>query len=172
MRHIFLFLAIATLNIHSLVSFGQSTLPSKPVSKIPEPLYIFNSNIIGNGLITKLNPKDFKSVIVYRGQEGPSVLNNLTSASVLSITYDGQIDSKSFAEIGLQNGLQGPIGVVLNGRKLSAEQSSTLRIAPEAIGQLRITPAVPGASEAIVSIQIVESTTNNQRHAPGTIMIR
>lgn len=165
-------LFIVTLSACAIRSHGQNPANSKPISKVKDPLYIFNSNIIGNGLIANLNPKDFKDVVVYKEQNGPSLLKNLTSSGILAITYDGKINSKSFAEIGLQLGLHGPLGFVIDGHKLDADQQATLRIAPEAIGQLNVTPATSANSETLVSVQIVESKTASQRNARGTVMIR
>jgi len=165
-------LFIVTLTTFAIRSHGQNPANSKPISTIKEPLYILNSNIIGNGLIANLNPKYFKDIVVYKEQDRPSLLKNLTSSGVLAITYDGKINSKSFAEVGLQLGLHGPLSFVINGHKLDANQQATLRIAPEAIGQLNITPATSANSETLVYIQLIEYKTTSQRNARGTVMIR
>ena len=170
--HLLRFLFIATLSACAIKSYGQGSVTNRPTNKNQEPLYIFNSNIIGNGLITSLNPKDFKNIVVYKEQDGPDVLKNLTSSGILAITYDGKINSKSFAEIGLQLGLHGPLSFVVGGLKLDAVQQSTLRIAPEAIGQLIVTPATSANSETLVNIQIVESKAASKENARGTVMIR
>lgn len=162
-------LSIATLTAYSTMSYGQ-----KPTSKSLEPLYIINSNVIANGLIPLLNPKDYSKIIVYKDNDAPERLKNLSSSGIIDITYEKPINSKSFAQIGLELGLHGPIGFVINGKKLDAAQLASLRIAPEAIGQLQVTPATSTASETVVSISIQtsESKITSQKNARGTVMIR
>ncbi|TGE18614.1 hypothetical protein [Hymenobacter elongatus] len=164
-------LFIATLCASSIISYGQATATSQALKQIPEPLFIINSVIIANGRIATIDPKDYKDLVIYREQTAPDLLKNL-AAGIIAITYDGQIESKSFAEIGRQHGVRGPLSVVLNGRKLSAEQVATLRIAPEAIGQVQVTRASNDSSETIVAIQLTVLKSNSKKHPAGTIMIR
>ncbi|GAB3637676.1 hypothetical protein GCM10027422_32660 [Hymenobacter arcticus] len=142
------------------------------MSNASEPLYIINGNIIGNSIISSLNSANFKGVIVYKNQDGPGILKNLSSTGIIAITYDGQISSKSFAEIGNQLGLHGSLSFIVNGHKLDATQLTGLRIVPEAIGTPHITKATLEVPETTVNIQTVESKSSAQRSAPGTIMIR
>lgn len=161
------FLFVATLTACSIMSYGQ-----KPTSNTLEPLYIINSNIIANGLIPLLNPKEYSNIIVYKDNDAPTPLKNLSSSGIISITYEKPINSKSFAQIGLELGLHGPLGFVINGNRLDASQVANLRIAPEAIGQLHVTPAISTASEAVVNIQTAVSKTTSQKNSRGTVMIR
>jgi hypothetical protein len=166
-------LLIAALSFRFFTSYGQDAATSQALGHLPEPLFIINSTIIANGLVAQLDAKNFKHIVVYKEQTAttPTLLKNLATG-IIAITYDGKVESKSFAKIGRQYGVQGPLSVVLNGRKLSPEQVATLRIAPEAIGQVQVTRATPGTSETIVAIQLAESKPDSQGHAPGTIMIR
>lgn len=151
------------------MSYGQASTVAQSMDKVPEPLYIINSNVIGNGFIEQLDPKKIKQVVVYKGQDGPTGLKNLTSGGVLAITYDGQIDSVPLAEVGAKQRGRGPVGFQLNGKKLDASQVASLRIVPEAIGQVLATTA---ASETVVNIRLAEGKAKNKPNAPGSIRIR
>lgn len=172
MRNHLRLLTIAALSACSMTSYGQGSSPNKSIHNIPDALRIFNSNIIGNGLESRLDSKKIKEIVVYKGQDGPGVLKDMTSAGILAITYDGQISSKSFAEIGAQYGLHSPLSFVLNGHKLDSAQLAFLRIAPEAIGKIAIIPAAAGTPETTVNIQLAEAKTASKSNAPGTVMIR
>ncbi len=154
------------------MSYGQSSTSNEPPNKTPEPLYILNSNIIGNGLISSLDQKNIKDLVIYREKTAPNSLQNLASTGIIAINYNGDINSKSFTEIGLQHGLNGPLVFILNGHKLDAAQIATLRIVPQAIGQLNIKLATAKSPETVINIQLAKSKTNSKNNPPGTIMIR
>ncbi|WP_354578259.1 hypothetical protein [Hymenobacter sp. UYP22] len=63
-----------------------------------------------------------------------------------------------------------PFRVVMNGRTLSAEQVSGLRIALGAIGQVCVTPATLQAPEAVIAIELAKA--KSVKHPPGSIFIR
>ena len=160
------------LNACFTTSYGQDLISAKPVNKVPEPFYILNSNIIVNGLVLSLDPKKISEVIIYRDKDAPDLLRNLASTNIVAMTYDGQISSKSFAEVGNELNLHSPFSFVIDGHKLNDAQMSTLRIVPEAIGQLKVIQATSNNQETTVNIQLVIPKKKSQKNPPGTIMIR
>ncbi|GAB2783012.1 hypothetical protein GCM10027175_21880 [Hymenobacter latericoloratus] len=155
-----------------MLSYGQSSSSDKSSGKLHEPIFIINSNIISNGIFTQLDPMSMNTMLVYRDTtKVPPIFKNLASLGIITVNYTRPIVSKSFAEIGIQQGIHGPFGVIINGRKLSPVQISTLRIVPEAIGRLRILPVIPTTSQPIIDIQITEykPVKNNK---PGQVYIR
>jgi len=167
-------LLIAASYASSFLSYGQDSPSRKSPYQIPDPIIIINSTIIANGFFDRLDPMDIKELFIYRESNTPSLLRNLTLAGVgiVAITYDKPVVSHSFTGIARQQGVRGPFRVVLNGQTLDAAQVATLRIAPEAIGQVQVTRATSGTAEALMTIKLVEAKTDSQRHPPGTIMIR
>ncbi|PJJ61110.1 hypothetical protein [Hymenobacter chitinivorans] len=165
-------LFLTTLSLCSATAYGQETATSKALKQIPEPLFIINSTIIANGRITTIDPKDYKDIMVYRNPTAPEILKNVTSGGIIAITYEGPIESKSFAQVARQHGVRGPVSIVLNGHKLSAEQAATLRIAPEAIDQVQVTRATADSAETTLAIQLTVLKSDSTKYPPGTIMIR
>ncbi|MBX0291605.1 hypothetical protein K3G63_14235 [Hymenobacter sp. HSC-4F20] len=166
-------LVLAGVSVSSVSSYGQGAASDKQtVSKIAEPLYIINSHIIGNGLVAQLNPADITKVVVYKPGSTPGSVGTLASTGILALSYTGWVASRSFAKIGRMHGVRRPFRVVLNGTPLNDEQIATLRIAPQAIGRLQVTPATSETAETTISIQLAEAPTSSQSRPPGSIMIR
>lgn len=173
MRNILLpLMLIAALNTCSTMSYGQVVNSKAPAAQIPDPVYIINTNIIANGVVLQLDSKKFGEILVYKNYNAPSLMKNLASAGIISITYNGQINSKSFLDISKDQGIIGSVIFAINGYQLDATQLSTLRIVPEAIGLMKVTAATSKVSATTISIQLTESNSNNYKKGAGTIMIR
>jgi hypothetical protein len=167
-------LLVSTVIVCSINSYGQSTY-SNSIPKIPEPLYLINSTIIANGIIRNLNKEHIKNIAIYRGHDEPNTLKDLSSTGIIDMTYDAQVESESFTELGLRLKLLSPIIFVINGHKLTSTQVNNLRISPKAIGKLKITLATLGTPETAVCIQLAEFGRNpqgSQVDNPSGVMIR
>ena len=160
---------VVALCFRFIPSHGQDTTTQQALSQIPEPLYIINSTIIANGLVAEIDPKAIKSIVVYKESSIPEQYRDI-AAGIVAIACDGKIKSRSFAAIGRQYGARGPIRVVLNGRVLNAAQAATLRIAPQAVGQVQVTAATAAIPATTVAIRL--AVAKPVQHAPGSIMIR
>lgn len=158
----------------AFASYGQATTSyERPKVELPDPLYVMNSTVIINGLIASFDPKDIESINVYKGKDEPPQLRNLGPAGILDITCSKRIKSESFAQIGRRLGLRGPSIFAINGYPVSAAALNSLRIAPEAIGQIHITQATPESPATRVDIWLTPfKAPNTSKHPPGTIMIR
>ncbi|MCB2377411.1 hypothetical protein LGH70_07455 [Hymenobacter sp. BT635] len=163
---------MAACSFNSISSYGQAPATGPARQPMPEPLYIINSTIIANGLVAEIDVQAIKNMVVYKGQSIPDELKNMTTTGIIAITYAGRIKSKSFAALGRQYGVRGPRSVVLNGHKLSPEQASTLRLAPEAIGQVLVIPPTADTAETLLTIQLAVSKPASHQYPPGTIMLR
>lgn len=108
---------------------------------------------------------------VYKDDNTPVDLKNLSSAGIVSVDYNGRIASESFAELGRRLGLQGPLYFTLNGHALNEAQVATLRIASEAIGQVHTTPA-SGTPGTVVNIALAAPQPDAQRRATSPVMLR
>ncbi len=166
-----------------LGSYAQETTSySRPQVPIPDPIIVLNSTIIINGVIADFTAQDTKEitkVMVYRGADTPSAeyraapyLKNL-GVGVLDITSSKQVPSQSFAELGRQLGLHGPLAFALNGHTLDAQAVAALRIAPAAIGQLHIMQPTTELPETRVDIWLVlPPKPDYSKYPPGTAFIR
>ena len=166
----------------TLVSHAQETTSySRPQVPIPDPVYVLNSTIIINGVIadfTAQEAKEVQKVVVYKGVDTPDSqdiapqLKNL-GVGVLDITSSKRVRSRSFAQLGRQLGLRGPLAFALNGHPLDAQAVAVLRIAPAAIGQLHIVQPTPELPETRVDVWLVDPPkTDYSKYPPGTIFIR
>lgn len=165
--HLLRFFLLAALIVRFNASYGQNKN-----KLIKEPLYIVNSNIIYNGLVSNLGPADIKNVSVYKGNKIPKVLDGISDTGVIQIETDKDFKSISFIDLAHQHGMQGPFRVVIDGHTLDAAQTSALRIAPEAIGQVQVAPATATTPEAVLIVQLAKPKEDSQKTAPGTIMLR
>lgn len=155
---------------------------TRPQVPFPDPVYVLNSTVIINGLLpefTQDETKKIKKVMVYKGLNSPPTqetvpyLLHLSPTGVIDITSSKRVRSKSFAQVGRQLGLRAPLQFALNGHPLDPQTVATLRIAPEAIGQLHILLPAPEQPITRVDIWLVlPSKTDPSKHAPGTIFVR
>lgn len=166
----------------TLVSQAQETTSySRPLGPIPDPVYVLNSTIIINGVLadfTVQDTKEIKKIVVYKGTDTPSAqdrapqLKNL-GVGVIDITSSKRVRSQSFAQLGRQLGLRGPLTFALNGHPLDAQTVAALRIAPAAVGQLHIVQPTSGLPETRVDIWLVAPPkTDYSKYPPGTVFIR
>lgn len=169
--HLKVIFCLALLNAVAVTGYGQAKSVAEKRYDVKPALFILNANVIANGFVARLDPKDFQDMALYNNQDAPGALKNLSAGGVVVITYNGRVKSESFAELSQRLGLQGPVSFVLNGHTLDAAQVATLRIVPEAIEQVRTTSR-PGTPGAVVNISLTEAKSDDQRRAPGTVMIR
>ncbi|NVO84082.1 hypothetical protein [Hymenobacter terrestris] len=149
----------------------QTTAYTLPSVVQAQAVFVLNSTIIVNGMLNKLPPNDIKAVMVYKGNkaEYPVQLRNL-GAGIIDIKLAKRIKSQSFAKLGKQLGINGPVLFALNGHPLDAPTVAGLRIAPAAIGQLHIVRPTAGQTATLVDVWLAQSPKTES--APGTIMIR
>ena len=122
-----------------------------------EALVIVKSTIIANGSLANMNPDDVKSTAIYKAQSAPAIFQGLVPNGVLMIEYARKVKSTSFAAVGRQLGLKGSLTFMLNGHELTARQVAKLRITPESIGQVHITPATSEVPQTTVNIEFAKS---------------
>jgi len=142
---------------------------------------VLNSTIIINGIIADFKLQDtreIKKVIVYKGANTPDIpdvapqLKHL-GVSVIDIISAKRVRSLSFAQLGRQLGLRGPLTFALNGHTLDAQAVAVLRIAPAAIEQVHIVRPTPELPQNRVDIWLVlPPKTDNRKDPPGTIFVR
>ncbi|MBT2558271.1 hypothetical protein J7E24_10790 [Hymenobacter sp. ISL-91] len=149
----------------------QTSAYVRPPAVLTEPIVVLNSNIIISGILHEVNSNDIKAVKVYKGNKAdyPAQLRNL-GVAVVDVQSSERIKSQSFAELGKQLGINGPVLFALNGHPLDAPTVAGLRIAPAAIGQLHIVRPTAGQPATLVDVWLAQSP--KPEHAPGTIMIR
>lgn len=157
--------------------YAQPASAISPSSGRPAPqrqygLFILNSSIIVNGSLAQLKKEAIRGVVIYKGNDAPEGLRNLSSPGIMVLTYDMQVPSQSFTEISAQRGLGGPLKFVLNGHPLTATQVATLRITPESIGVVSVTPPTDAVRETTVSIQVAESKPDYSKYPSGTVFLR
>ncbi|GGG37979.1 hypothetical protein [Hymenobacter glacieicola] len=171
-QHLFRFLLLAGLTASAFRGHGHPPVAvSKARYAVAEPLYLLNSNsIMSSGFLPQLTPAAIAKVHIYKPNYVPPLLAGLDWAGIVAISYPKPIASQSLAQISRRHGVRGPFRVVIDGRLLSAEQVATLRMVPEAIGQVRVTPATPAVPEAVVAITLTKAKP--VEHPPGTILIR
>lgn len=171
-KNLLRYLLFAGLMAFNFRGYGQHPVAVSNVGyAVAEPLYLLNSNSIGSsGFLPQLTPADIVQVRMYRLNNAPSLLAGLAAAGIIAIDYKKQIASQPLAQIGHRHGVHGPFRVTIDGRPLSAEQVATLRIVPEAIWQVHVTPATSAAPEAVVAIELTKAEPI--QHPPGTILIR
>lgn len=172
LTHLFRFLLLVGLIAPSLSCYGQdSTSVEPPRPQLLEPIYIVNPNIImGGKVFSGLNPHEILQILIHKGNNAPPLLTGVSSVGVVSFDYRKRIPSQSFAQVARRQGVRQPFRVVLNGRPLSIEQVTALRIASGAIGKVCVTPATSDTSEAILTIQLAEAKP--VKHPPGSIFVR
>lgn len=163
---------LAALNAFAIKSRSQNPTSDAKQHGLPQPLFILNSSVICNPARNAPDPQSIAEIAVYRENNCPAAWKNLAASGIAAITYKGRVKSKTFAELGHRLGLNGPIGVVLDGRKLDPAQVATLRITPEAIGQVQLAKATTGTPENVLFITLKEFKADSTAHPPGTIMIR
>lgn len=155
---------------------------TRPQASLPDPVYVLNSTVIINGLLadfTNKETQEIKKVMVYKGlsspgaQEAAPQLLHLSPSGVIDITSAKRVRSKSFAQVGRQLGLRGPLRFAINGHLLDQQAVAALRIAPAAIGQLHILLPTAELPETRVDIWLIlPAKKDPSRHAPGTIFLR
>ncbi|MDU0369815.1 hypothetical protein ACFPAF_05365 [Hymenobacter endophyticus] len=171
-KRLFGFLLFVGLTACAGLGYGQdSTSVQHSRHQIIEPLYVLNSTVImGSGFFARMNSHEILRIVIYKGEGIPRALIGLTSGHIVSTDYKKRVPSQSFAQIARQQSVQRPFRVVINGRPLSAEQVSDLRIALGAIGQVCVTPATLEAPEAVIALELAKA--KSVKHPPGSIFIR
>ncbi|WP_147320733.1 hypothetical protein [Hymenobacter lapidiphilus] len=148
-----------------ITAYAQSSIA------LSEPLFVLNSNVIINGMLHEIEPNDIKEMMVYKGDKAdyPAQLRNL-GVGIVDIKLAKRVKSQSFADLGKQLGISGPLLFALNGHPLDAPSVAGLRIAPAAIGQLHIIRPTAGQPATLVDVWLAQSP--KVESAPGSIMIR
>jgi hypothetical protein len=148
--------------------------PSQPsaVKKWPQPVYILDSSVMIGDLLA-VNPKDIESVAVYKDKtlDVPPQWASLTANGIVALTMKNKVKIKSwsFKQIGRRMGITGPVSYSVNGLPVAG---ADLRVATNAIGEIKITRATPTVPNTQVDIVITVAQPNKSTYPPGTIMIR
>jgi len=147
------------------------TLAIRPAPIKPEPLFILNSTTIISAQLSGINPQDIKDLVVYKGADAPWKWRNLTTYGIIDITlkkkHSIELKTRTLAEIGALLKVEGPVGYAVNGMPVA---EPTLRIATDAIGEIKVTRATAAAPTTVINVQIARSIPTPQ--PPGTIRIR
>lgn len=143
----------------------------RPTPVVPEPLFVLNLTTIIGAQLSGINPQDVKNLVVYKGADAPGKWRNLATYGVIDITlkrkHHLQRKTRTLAEIGALLKLEGPVTYAVNGMT-GAEP--TLRIAADAIGEIKVTRATEAVPTTVVNVLIARSIPTPR--PPGTIFIR
>lgn len=171
-KPLFRSLLLAGLMAFSLNGYGQDSVVVRNVNRhIQEPLILIKPNVlVSDGLFPAITPNDILRIDIYKESNIPPLLRGMSSGGVVSIDYKKRVPSQSFTQVARQRGERGPFQVMINGRPLSTEQMTALRIASGAIGQVCVTPATPEAPAAVIAIELTRAKP--VKHPPGSIFIR
>jgi hypothetical protein len=148
-----------------------SALVARPAPVVPGPLVILNSTTIISTQLSGISPQDIKSLAVYNGVDVPREWRSLATYGIIDITlkkkHHLQLKTRTLAEIGDLLGVEGPVGYSVNGMPVA---EPTLRIAADAIGEIKVTHATAAAPITLVNVLIARPIPPPQ--PPGTIRIR
>ncbi|UOQ65729.1 hypothetical protein [Hymenobacter volaticus] len=151
---------------------AQDPNQSAVVKKWPQPIYILDSSVI-IGDLSDFKPSDIETLAVYKDKspDVPSQWTSLTVNGIIALTMKSKVKLKSwsFKQIGRRVGIKGPISYSVNGLPVTG---ADLRIATNAIGEIKITRATPTAPGTQVDITISTAQPSKSTYPPGTIMIR
>jgi hypothetical protein len=136
-----------------------------------QPLYLLNSEIIIAPDLSGFPPSGIKAIAIYKGQDAPA-------AQWLGLTAHGIIDvepkqkfkirSRSLVDVGKTLDVSGPVRYTINAMPVA---DATLRIALDAIGEIKITRATSETLTTTVAIS-VRPPKPSPPPPPGTIYIR
>ena len=151
---------------------ANATAPPATVVRVarswPQPLYLLNSEVIiaPNGI----QPAEIKTVMVYKGQDAPAQWRELVTYGIIDITPKQKIKVKSstLAAIGRKLGVSGPVRYTINAMPVA---DANLRIALDAIGEIKITQTTAETPTATIAVSVRQPKPSPPA-PPGTIYIR
>jgi hypothetical protein len=152
---------------------AKATAPPATVTRVavsrPQPLFLLNSEVIiaSDGI----QPAQIKTVMVYKGQDAPAQWRELVTYGIINITSKQKIKVKSstLAAVGKKMGVSGPVRYTINTMPVA---NADLRIALDALGEIKITRA-PESVVTTVAIGVRAPKPSTPRQdPPGTIYIR
>lgn len=148
----------------------SASAPSKAAahSRVTQPLYILNSTLIIGGELY-IKPADINKLEVYKSPNVPAKWASLGANGLIVFTMKTKVKTKSwsFRQLGRRVGATGPVSYSVNGLPIAG---AALRIATNAIGEIKITRATPAVPNTQVDIIITQP--KRVMHPAGTIMIR
>jgi hypothetical protein len=155
----------ATGLVASQAPTGQMATPR------PQPLFLLNSEVIIAPDFSGLQPADIKTLMVYKGQDAPAQWRELVTNGVIDVTPRQKIKlrSRTLVAVGKGLGLSGPVHYFVNAMPV---KDGSLRIALEAIGEIKVMRATP-ETPAILAISVRPPKPSPPRQdPPGTIYLR
>jgi hypothetical protein len=116
-----------------------------------------------------IKPADISKVEVYKSPDVPVQWASLSANGIIVFTTKAKVKTKSwsFKQLGQRLGVTGPVSYSVNGLPVAGV---ALRIATEAIDEIKITRATPAARNTQVNIIITQPKSVMQ--PAGTIMLR
>jgi hypothetical protein len=156
----------------------KATAPSVPqatkdqiAKTTPQPLFLLNSEIIIAPDFSGLQPANIKALKVYKGSDAPAPWRDLVTNGIIDVTPQQKIKPRirTLAAVGKSLGLLEPVRYSVNAMPV---KDGSLRIALEAIGEIKVTPATP-EMPATLNITVRPPKPGSPRQVPpGTIYIR
>ncbi|WP_324673884.1 hypothetical protein [Hymenobacter sp. GOD-10R] len=152
----------------------QAAFPSSGVTQAatsrPQPLYLLEGELIIAPDFSGIQPNDIEKLMVYRDKNAPRQWRDLATNGIIDITLKQKrkLKSRSLADLGKGLGLAGPITYNLNDMPVA---DPSLRIAVDAIGEIKVTRADAVGGTIVLAIS-VRPPKPNPPHPPGTIMLR
>ncbi|WP_089333416.1 hypothetical protein [Hymenobacter mucosus] len=117
-----------------------------------------------------IQPAEIKKIVVYKGGDAPAQWHDLVTYGIIDIAskQKTKIKSRTLSAVGKDLGLLEPVRYTINAMPVAA---ADLRIALDAIGEIKITRATPEAPVVTVAIS-VRPPKPSPPDPPGTIRIR
>jgi hypothetical protein len=152
---------------------AKATAPPATVTRVavsrPQPIFLLNSEVIiaSDGI----QPAQIKTVMVYKGQDAPAQWRELVTYGIINITSKQKIKVKSstLAAVGKKLGVSGPVRYTINTMPVA---NVDLRIALDALGEIKITRAPESAATTVAIGVRAPKPSALRQDPPGTIYIR
>jgi len=156
------------------LALAQAPSTAPVGARQPGPLVLLNSRLlVGLGGLSDLNPQDIEKIVLYKGQNSgavtPAQWRGLDANGIIAVTLKRKLrlKSQSLTQLGRYLQAKGPVSYTINGLPAA---SGTLRIANEAIEELKVLRTITGST---LSVRVYSLGSQPAKtYPPGTIMIR
>ncbi|MDB5271439.1 MAG: hypothetical protein JWP58_4479 [Hymenobacter sp.] len=133
--------------------FAPTVRPVRPQA-IPAPLILLNSSIIIDESFLGVSAQEIGSLMVYKGGTAPLQWRALAAHGIIDVSLKskraGKVKSQTLADVGKRLKLTGPVRYSVNGMPTT---DTSLRIASQSIGDVKVTPATADNPLTLIDIQ-------------------
>jgi hypothetical protein len=156
-------------------AFPPSVRPVRPRA-IPAPLCLLNSAIIIDEGFLGVSAQEIESLAVYKDRTAPLKWRALVAHGIIDVSLKNKraanVKSESLADIGKRLRVKGPVSFSVNGMPTT---DTSLRIATQSIGDVKVTPATEDNPLTLIDIQTARRVippNTMPASGPPRIMIR